>query len=321
MKYEILNSKWDSFLDDGILYDLIYLDPPFFTQKRHSIKDGESEIYFDDIWESFDAYIIWLTNVFEKCYSKLKPSGLIYSHNNFEINAKLLHELPYNISKNFITNISWLRSHPHNNISKSFGNVVDSIMMFSKTKNNYFNVLYKPLDKKYELGSFSNEDDKGKYSLTPITGERSRPGYFFEFNNISPKYGWRYEKEKIINLHEQNKIHFGKNKPYKKQYLSESNGSPIQNFWDDIPPITRSEKNKRHYPTQKPISLLKRIIESSCPIDGNILDPFAGSGTTLFAAIELQIPKYVKLIDRNKYSIDIIKKNLKDYENTILKFT
>jgi DNA modification methylase len=321
MKYEIINSNWDSFLSDNNLYDLIYLDPPFFTQKRHSIKDGESEIYFDDIWESFDEYMNWLVDVFEKCHSRLKPSGIIYSHNNFEINAKLISKMSPVISKKFITNISWLRSHPHNNITKSFGNVVDSIMMFSKTNNNYFNVLYKPLDSKYEVGSFSNEDDIGKYSLTPITGERSRSGYFFEFNGFNPKYGWRYEKDKIIKMYNENKIHFGKNKPYKKQYLIDSNGSPIQNFWGDIPPITRSEKNKRHYPTQKPISLLKRIIESSCPPGGSILDPFAGSGTTLFASIELQIPEYVKLIDRSKYSIDIIKKSLNEYENTILKFT
>ena len=33
MNYDIVHSEWDSFRDDGNEYDLIYLDPPFFTQK------------------------------------------------------------------------------------------------------------------------------------------------------------------------------------------------------------------------------------------------------------------------------------------------
>jgi len=320
MKYDIINSNWDSFLDDGYEYDLIYLDPPFFTQKKHSIKNSNSEISFDDIWESKEVYMQWLTDVFIKCHSKLKSSGVIYSHNNFEINAELLSGLPNNVSNRFITNISWLRSHPHNNISKSFGNIVDSIMMFSKTTNNYFNVLYNPLDANYEKNSFSNEDSNGRYSLSPITGERSRHGYKFEFNGYEPEYGWRYDYKTISELDESNRIHYGKNKPYKKQYLSECKGSPIQNFWGDIPPITRSTSNQRQKKKKKPIPLLKRIIESSCPTDGNVLDPFAGSGTTLFASLELKIPGYVKLIDQNPDSIDLIKTTI-NKEYPLSKFT
>ena len=79
-------------------------------------------------------------------------------------------------------------------------------------------------------------------------------------------------------------IHYGKNKPYKKLYASDSKGVPIQNFWDDIHPVTRREG--RNYPTQKPINLLKRIIQTSCPVGGIMFDPFAGAGTTLSATIE-----------------------------------
>ena len=51
--------------------------------------------------------------------------------------------------------------------------------------------------------------------------------------------------------------------------------------------ISRSEKNKRKYPTQKPLKLLERVIKSSCPEGGWVLDPFCGSGTTAISAFNL----------------------------------
>jgi len=305
--FDIVHSEWDSFKTDGNEYNLVYLDPPFFTQKTYTMDDKKSVIGFDDKWNSIDEYMKWLLNVFETSFASLSADGVIYSHNNFKMNAFLLSRLDKNISNNFVTNISWLRSHPHNNIKNSWGNIVDSIMMISKTKKFYFKVLYGKLDNKYSKNSFTNKDEVGNYSLTPITGEKSRMGYDFEYNGVQPKYGWRYKKDKVVELNDKNLIHWGKNKPYKKLYLHESKGRPIQNFWDDIHPITRTELNKRNYPTQKPIKLLDRIIKSSCPNGGKILDPFAGSGTTLLASIENRIPDYVKVIDVNKDSIKLIK--------------
>lgn len=41
------------------------------------------------------------------------------------------------------------------------------------------------------------------------------------------------------------------------------------------------------HPTEKPVELMERIIEMLTPPDGTVLDPFAGSGTTLVAARNL----------------------------------
>jgi DNA modification methylase len=310
MKYVIIEGEWDSFKDDNTLYDLVYLDPPFFTQRTHKMDSDDGEVSFDDIWENEEKYIKWLCNVFLTCYSKLTPTGVIYSHNNIEINSLLYSSLDSSVRKRYITNISWQRSHPHNNIKKSWGNIVDSIMMFAKTSKNYFNVLYAPLDEKYRDNSFNNKDEYGFYSLAPLTGEKSRMGYVFEYKGFNPKYGWRKTEKDIIEMDKKNLIHFGKNKPYKKSYISENKGVPIQNIWTDISPITRTEENKREYPTQKPLKLLERIISSSCPVGGKVLDPFGGSGTTLLASQNTGIPSFVKIIDKNPDAVDIIKKNM-----------
>jgi DNA modification methylase len=238
---------------------------------------------FSDTWESFDEYIQWYANIVNLSWSKLKPHGWMYLHNNFIGNALVLSQIDPKIRDAFYTNISWKRSGPKNNIKNGWGNIVDSILVL-KRGNPYFEVEYTDLDAKYERNSFKNKDDKGFYALAKTTGEKSRVGRLFEFKGYSPVFGWRVSEDMLIELDEQNLLHFGKSTVYKKIYLEDNKGVPIQNFWDDIHFISRSETNKRKYPTQKPLKLLERIIRSSCPSDGWVLDPFAGSGTTALAA-------------------------------------
>lgn len=323
MELLIIQDDWKEGLNREKEYDLIYLDPPFFTQKRHKMnkkgyEDGvvtHQDTHFDDIWESEEIYMEWLTDVFVTCFNKLSKIGTIYLHNNFNINGQLICRLPEEIRKRFSTNISWQRSHPHNNIKKTWGNIVDSIMVFTKTDKNYFKVQYQPLNKKYQAGSFGHKDDKGYFSLMPFTGEKSRMGYSFTYKGYTPKFGWRYKLEDVIEFDNKNEIYFGKNKPYRKQYLEESKGVPIQNIWNDIFPVTRSEKNKREYPTQKPVKLLNRIIISSCPPGGIMFDPFCGSGTAGIAGLINNVPRKVVMTDRNPEAILITKENInKVYE-------
>jgi len=53
--------------------------------------------------------------------------------------------------------------------------------------------------------------------------------------------------------------------------------------------VLREDKTKRNdlHPTMKPINLLAKIISNSSKRDDLILDPFAGSGSTLIAAEQL----------------------------------
>ena len=290
--------------------DLIYLDPPFGTQRTFRLK-AENSLGYDDFWSSQEDYIDWLKKIVEKLFNKLSTKGTIYIHNNFESNALLFSVLPKEIRKNFITTIHWMRSHPHNNISSSWGNIVDTILVFGKSKKPFFKTQYTELDKTYSENSFNNIDERGRYALAPITGERSRLGHNFEYKGFSPEYGWRKKLEDIITLDNQGLLHFGSKKPYKKIYLSESNGRPVQNIWIDIFPITRTEKDKRSYPTQNPVKLLKRILLSSCPKNGIAFDPFAGSGSLLRAALEINSEKNfsIKTIssDINPDAIKIMK--------------
>jgi DNA modification methylase len=52
-------------------------------------------------------------------------------------------------------------------------------------------------------------------------------------------------------------------------------------------PNQQIENNRNNHPTVKPLALMKYLIQMITPEGGVVLDPFAGSGSTLVAAKEL----------------------------------
>jgi len=82
----------------------------------------------------------------------------------------------------------------------------------------------------------------------------------------------------------------------------------------DVPKPSKKERNSglpdniNTHPTVKPVKLMAYLIELGCPPDGVVLDPFAGSGTTLIAAKKLN-RKWIG-IELNKEYVDIANKRL-----------
>ncbi len=95
--------------------------------------------------------------------------------------------------------------------------------------------------------------------------------------------------------------------PTYKQYLGKSPGIPLQDIWayqpytkgllyesdeaidEDVRWLNKQgDPERTGYETQKPLGLLTRILRSSCPEDGVIMDPFCGCGTAVVAAEKLK---------------------------------
>ena len=90
--------------------------------------------------------------------------------------------------------------------------------------------------------------------------------------------------------------------PTPVRFLNEADGHPLQDIWayqpytnntvhgtkdgidEDVKWLGPTDPERLGYQTQKPLGLLSRIIRSSCPKDGLVLDPFCGCGTTIAAA-------------------------------------
>jgi DNA modification methylase len=75
--------------------------------------------------------------------------------------------------------------------------------------------------------------------------------------------------------------------PRFKRYLDEQEGRSLDDVWSDIPPLNSRAAERIGYPTQKPLSLLERIIKASSDPDDVVLDAFCGCGTALVAAQRL----------------------------------
>ena len=99
--------------------------------------------------------------------------------------------------------------------------------------------------------------------------------------------------------------------PRFKRYLSTSAGQPMTDMVLDVPPLSHAAKERLGYPTQKPRTLLERIVAAFSNEGGLVLDPFCGCGTTIEAARRLK-RRWIG-IDISAFAVDLVRnQRLKD---------
>ncbi|NBS85980.1 MAG: site-specific DNA-methyltransferase, partial [Micrococcales bacterium] len=85
---------------------------------------------------------------------------------------------------------------------------------------------------------------------------------------------------------------------------------PTDVWWHTI--VSPTGREKTGYPTQKPLGILRRVIQASSKEGDTVLDFFAGSGTTGAAAAELN--RNFILVDRNPEAIAVMKERFASYD-------
>jgi hypothetical protein len=115
----------------------------------------------------------------------------------------------------------------------------------------------------------------------------------------------------MTKLDTEGKLHFTKNGGIRiKRYLEGNKGIALQCLWEDISPINSQAKERLGYPTQKPESLLERILISSSNEGDVILDAYCGCGTTV--VVSQRLNRQWIGIDITYQSISLILKRLED---------
>jgi DNA modification methylase len=293
--------------------DLIYLDPPFFSNRNYEVIWGdEGEVRsFQDRWSGgMDHYIGWLKERVIEMHRILKPTGSIFLHCDWHANAYIRVDILDKIFgyTNFRGDIAWQRHNAHNDAKKKLAVLKDSIFYYSKNGQYNYKPVYVELSEDYKELFYRFEDEKGTYRLSDLTGPKVNPNDT-EWRGFHPsKSGrsWSISKEAVANiagakkalklsisekldlLYDNNLIYIsGNGIPSFKRYLDNSKGNLLGDVWTDIKNVSSNSKEKIGYPTQKPFTLMQRIIEMASNEGDVVLDPFMGGGTTVAVADKL----------------------------------
>ena len=242
------------------------------------------------------AYLVMMAPRLVELHRVLKPTGSIYLHCDPTAGhyLRLLMDATFG-KERFKSQIVWKRTSAHSDTRqgrKQHGRICDLILFYTKGDSWTWNPLYTEYDKDYIDQSYRHtEEETGRrYRLDNLTGpggaRKGNPSY--EVMGVT-RY-WRYSKERMQQLIDEGRVVQARpdSVPAYKRYLDEMPGVPLQDLWTDINPIGSRAKERLGYPTQKPQSLLERIILSSSNPGDVVLDPFCGCGTAVAAAEKLQ---------------------------------
>jgi adenine specific DNA methylase Mod len=221
-------------------------------------------------------------------------------------------------AENFRNEIVWRRNAAKGQQTTRFASNHDILFFYTKGNNYYFNtdkaLAPYDLDKLDDktLSQYNKIDENGRrYQLTSLLNPNpNRPNLTYEFLGVERV--WRWTKARMEDAYRQGLIVQTKpgTVPRYKRYLDEQRGRLFDDLWTDINPIHSKSVERLGYPTQKPIELLDRIIDVSCPEDGYVLDPFCGCGTSVYSAQKNN--RQWMGIDITHLAISLIERRLRD---------
>lgn len=258
------------------------------------------------------AYLVMMGIRLIELKRVLKRSGSLYLHCDSSASSylKVILDSIFG-SENFRNEIAWKRTSSHND-SKKWAHIHDTLLFYGG-KGFTWNPVYLAHDPEYIEKFYRFEDDHGRYRQHEIIRTASmgpRPNLAYEYKGYTPQWGWRMIKEKVAALDKEGMLIWSsRGRPYVKKYLHERKGTPCSTLWLDIPPLSHAAAERMGYPTQKPLSLLERIIGASSNKGDVILDPFAGCGTSTHAAEKLG-RNWIG-IDISELAVTLMKKRLK----------
>lgn len=298
---------------------LIYIDPPFDVGANFKIdiEIGEEtfekdpsvleELAYRDTWgKGSDSFLSMIYERLILMKDLLSDDGAFYLHCDWRMNSniRLLLDEVFG-PENFRNEIIWEKTSTGNKAISvyQYPKVYDSILFYTKnTDTHKLDIQYEPYEKEYIEYNFQYQDERGRFRRQ-ILGTRGA--------------------DSIKQLESEGRIlTTSSGKKYFKQYLHESKGLPLTDFWTGrkVPDLRRQggmTVENLNYPTQKPEVLLERIIKSSTKEGDIVADFFCGSGTT--AAVAEKLGRKWVVSDLGKFGIHTTRKRLINVQRDLKK--
>jgi site-specific DNA-methyltransferase (adenine-specific) len=225
--------------------DMVYLDPPFFTNRTHTAttRDRSQTFSFADSWQNLSEYAEFMRLRLLEVHRVLKPTGSVFVHcdksANFLLRVVLIEIFG---ADQFRSEIIWSYKR-WSNSAKGLLPAHQTIFFYSKTAEFKFNPTFTAYSETTNLDQILQRRSRDQHGVSSYATN---------------------ESGNVIFDHTKN-------------------GVPLSDVWE-IPFLNPKAKERTGYPTQKPVVLLERMVELVTDVGDLVLDPFCGSGTTLVAA-------------------------------------
>src|SRR3989344_9178414 len=259
--------------------DLIYIDPPFFSNRTYTqiwVDDNEVRSFNDIFQDGMFSYLAWLNARLWEMKRVLKSTGSIYVHCDWHASHYIKTEMDKIFGyDNFVNEVVWAYEGTGAPSNMKFASKHDVIFRYNKDPKKglaYDLYIEQEIDESY---STLKKDEDGRYFRIQGLGD--------------------YTEKSIARLEKEGRIYLASSgKRYLKHWVESRDGKlfkqkKLSDVWTDITQLgTAIQKEKIGYPTQKPESLLERIVKASSDDDSVIADFFMGGGTTLAVAQRLK---------------------------------
>lgn len=281
-------------------FDLIYLDPPFNSDRSYNVlfeegvDDSDAQSHaFEDTWTWSDLAQGQYEDLVTGNRYPQKVSDLMAGLHNVLRNSNMMAYL-------VMMTVRLLELH---RVLKPSGTI---FVHCDPTASHYLKIV---MDTIFSPKYFLNE------IIWHYTGGGRSKSYFSRKHDVI--FWYAKSNEHMFNIDD---IRV----PYKetsgfaksgitsksgKKYMPNPLGTPIDDTWD-IPIINPMSKERLGYPTQKPEELLTRIIKAASNEGSWILDPFGGCGTAV--AVAERLHRNWVMIDITPLSINLVKRRLID---------
>jgi len=239
------------------------------------------------------AYLTMMAIRLKELHRVLKPTGSIYLHCDPTAShyLKLLLDAVFG-PQCFVNEIIWQRSTAHNMPTKGYVRANDVILFFTKSPDAPFNQQYTEYSPQ-QMKRYRRDETGHLYKAENLTFSTANRKRQFEWRGTKPpaNRSWGASLEQLEKWYQEGRILLKRDGTPRldglKVYLKDMPGSPVTTNWTDIPRIGNTSKERLGYPTQKPETLLERIIKASSNEGNVVLDPFCGCGTAIAVAERL----------------------------------
>lgn len=270
---------------------VVYIDPPFATQSSFQSRKL-SHAYEDSL--SGSEFLEYLRERLVWIHRLLAENGSLYLHldERMAFHFRVVLDEIFGPTK-YRNCIIRKKCNPKNYTRRTFGNVADYILFYTKSDSYVWNRPIEPWTDERAAKEYQYTDPRTgrRYKKVPVHAPSIRNGETgLPWRGVPPPPGkhWQYPPKVLDEMDARGEIYWSPTgNPRRKIYLDSSAGVPLQDMWMDVKDAHNQNIRITGYPTEKNPDLIRRLILASSNPGDLVFDCFAGSGTTLAVASEL----------------------------------